>query len=112
MRRQLKLEWSRPEETPPGRLAAVDEARRTRDERRLIGRKEHDSLADLFGSSDSIEWHARRQTRLSFGSTSAAMQQPSIDGTRGDHVYAYARRGGFKRSRLGQPFDRACWLNK
>ena len=55
----------------PGRLAAVDEVRRTGDERRLVRREEHDGLGDLFGSSDSIERHGHLQTRFSFGSTAA-----------------------------------------
>src|SRR3989442_8627436 len=64
-----------------GCLAAVHEVRRTRDERRLVGRQKDDGLSDLFGSSYSVERHLRYQTRLSFVSTGEALQHPSVDWT-------------------------------
>ena len=49
-----------------GRFAAVDGERRTRDERRLVGREKHDGLGDLFGPPDAFERHARDQASLPF----------------------------------------------
>src|SRR6202040_3233050 len=65
-----------------------------------------DGLGDLFGSPYSFERHGRRQTGLSFGSTSEAVQHPSLDWTWGHHVDAYPRKRGFECGRLGQSFDR------
>ena len=71
----------------------------------LSDARKHYGLGDLLWSSYSIERHGRRQTRLSFGSTGEAIQHARIDWTWGNHVDAYAGRGGFERSRLGQSFD-------
>ena len=87
------------------RLAPVDHVRGSSNERRLVRRKKHDGLGDLFRSTDSTEWHRRGQERLLFGSTGEAIEHPRIDRTRGDEVNAYSRCRGFQRSRLGQAFN-------
>src|SRR6266850_1444614 len=79
----------RPKGTLLGCFAAVHEVRRTRDERRLIGRQKDDGLSYLFGCPHSFERHLRYQSRLSFVSTGEAFQHPRVDWTWGDHVDAY-----------------------
>src|ERR1700730_14145685 len=88
-----------------GQFSAVDGDGSTRDVRRLVGGNKDDGLGDLFGSSYAFERHSRDQPGLPFVRTSEPVQHPSLDRTRGDHVYTYTRPRWLKRGRLRQPVD-------
>src|SRR5713101_4734867 len=92
--------------TYSSRFAAVGSECRTRAERRLVGRNEHDGLRYLFGPTHPFEWYTRDQAGLPFVISRKPGQHPGVDRTRCNRIDTHPRLRRFEGCRLRQPFDR------